>query len=318
MKRVALALAVWLSFAGGAAAAESLPTLKSAAVAHGDMLRLGDLFENAGDKADTVVAYAPAPGKRVTLDARWLQSTAQSHGLNWQPANPYERTIVERASTQIPRSQIEMEILAALALDGGVPGKADLELTTRDLQIYVPAEAPATVAVRDLAYDPRSKRFQATVEAPADSPSAQRIRVAGRVFGTTEIPVLTRALNRGQIITEQDIEWQEVRGEAVRRDVVTDAEQLIGREPRHALRPGMPLRAGDVQTPVAVAKNSLVTMVLKTNVMTLTTQGKALENGGIGDTIRVLNTQSNQTVEAKVEGPNMVSVLPTGARALAN
>lgn len=316
MIRLALALTVGLCTAFGAFAAESLPVLKGNAVVHSDTLRLGDLFDNAGPKADTAIAYAPQPGKRVVLDAHWLQSTAQAHGLNWQPSSPYDRTVVERASTQIPRDQIEMELLAALTTEG-VPPKADIELSTRDLQIYIPEESPTTIAVRDLAYDPRTKRFQATIETPANSPSAVRTRVSGRVFATTQIPVLTRPVNRGQVISERDIEWQEVRGEAVRRDVATDLDQLVGQAPRHNLRAGVPVLTTDVQAPIAVTKGSLVTMVLKTDAMTLTTQGKALENGSVGDTIRIINTQSNHTVEAKVEGPNMVSVMPTN-RVLAN
>lgn len=316
MRRLALALSVSLCTAFGAFAAESLPILKGNAVVHSDTLRLGDLFENAGAKSDVAIAYAPQPGKRVVLDARWLQNAAQTNGLNWQPSSPYDRTMVERASTQIPRDQIEMELLAALAVEG-VPPKADIELATRDLQIYIPEEAPATIAVRDLSYDPRTKRFQATIESPANSPSAVRSRVAGRVFATTQIPVLARPLNRGQTITDKDIEWQEVRGEAIRRDVITDIDQLVGQSPRRSLRAGMPVQSSDVQTPIAVTRGSLVTMVLKTDAMTLTSQGKALENGSVGDTIRITNTQSNHTVEAKVEGPNMVSVIPTN-RALAN
>ena len=54
--------------------------LKSAAIVEGRYITLGDLFENAGVRADTNVAYAPAPGKRAIFDARWLYRVARAHG----------------------------------------------------------------------------------------------------------------------------------------------------------------------------------------------------------------------------------------------
>jgi len=46
--------------------------LRSYAVVDGDVVRLGDLFDNVGVKAELAIARSPAPGKRATLDAEWL------------------------------------------------------------------------------------------------------------------------------------------------------------------------------------------------------------------------------------------------------
>ena len=46
--------------------------------------------------------------------------------------------------------------------------------------------------------------------------------------------------------------------------------------------------------------------------MTLTTRGKALENGSDGDTVRITNTRSNKIIKAEVTGIGKVSVLSTG------
>jgi len=52
--------------------------------------------------------------------------------------------------------------------------------------------------------------------------------------------------------------------------------------------------------------------------MTLTAQGRAVEPGALGDTIRVANATSNQIVEAKIDGPNTVTVSPNSGGVLAN
>lgn len=319
MKRFAIAFTVAMIAATGALAqtlSATPPTLKAAATVNADIVRLGDLFDNLGDKAETPVARSPQPGKRAVLDARWLANIAATYGIEWRPASQFDKLVLERASTTIGRDQIESALISALAAEG-VAASAEIELASRDIQMNTPVTDSPTLAVRDVAYDERLNRFSATVEAPAGAPDAVRMRVQGRVFTVTEIPVLRRAMNKGQIIAQDDIEWMAVRTNAVRRDSVTDPDQLIGLAPRHQLRAGAQLRAGDVQRPVLVAKGSIVTMTLKTGAMSLTTQGRAIENGGAGDTVRISNTHTNIIVEAKVDGPNMVSVAPT-ARVLAN
>jgi flagella basal body P-ring formation protein FlgA len=52
--------------------------------------------------------------------------------------------------------------------------------------------------------------------------------------------------------------------------------------------------------------------------MTLTTQGRSIEQGAVGDVVRVTNTHSNLIVVGKVTGANLVTVAPEGGIALAN
>jgi flagella basal body P-ring formation protein FlgA len=72
----------------------------------------------------------------------------------------------------------------------------------------------------------------------------------------------------------------------------------------------------DLQKPVAIARGSMVSVVLKTPAMLLTTQGRALDDGAIGDVIRVLNTRSNMTVQGTVSASGEVIVSPAGSLAL--
>lgn len=63
MKRLYLAL-VLAALAGTPAAAADAPVLHSTATVEADVVRIGDIWENAGDKAGIVIARAPAPGRR--------------------------------------------------------------------------------------------------------------------------------------------------------------------------------------------------------------------------------------------------------------
>jgi flagella basal body P-ring formation protein FlgA len=315
MIRFALPLAIAFSIAAPPAMAEAL--LRPNVVVDGDVLKLGDIFDNVGAKADVAVARSPAPGRRAVLDADWLQRVANMNGVAWRPDNVFVQAVVERNGVAVTHDQIEAELLTALASQG-VPGDAQIELANRGAQIMVGVGVPLQIGVRDLFYDARYKRFSATVEVPANSPSATRLRITGRVFQTVDVPVVARQINRGDVITERDVSWAKVREDMVRRDTATDLGQLVGLTPRQSIRPGQAVSVSELQKPVAVMRGALVTIVLRSGAMSLSTQGHAIEQGSVGEVIRVTNSQSNLTVEAKIEGTNLVSVAMHGATALTN
>lgn len=299
-----------------APAAEAAPvTLRQSVTVRGGLVRLGDLFVPAGDKAEAAVAYAPAPGKRAIFDARWLYRVARAYGLNWRPLSIHEKAVVARESIVIGRREIADHILAAL-VDKGVDADMRVELSNRMLRIHVPGDSTATVAVEDVAYDARTRRFIAIVAAPADDPAARRIRVTGRVHRVIDVPVLTRRVLAGEVIRKRDVKWIAMRGDRLQRDTIQDSGALIGKSPRRGLRAGVPVRVSDVRLPVLVSRRSLVTILYRVRSMTLTAQGRALEDGGAGDTVRVANTQSNTVVQAVVTGANRVSVQPAGPIAM--
>lgn len=289
--------------------------LQRSVVVEDRIVRLGDLFANAGDKADTVVAYAPLPGKRAIFDAQWLYRVARAYGLEWRPLSIHEQAVVTRDSTVIGREEISARILEAL-VDRGADPDMTVSFSNSLLRIYVAGNAPATIAVEDAAYDPRSRRFTAIVVAPADDPAAQRIRITGRLYKMTEVPVLAERIGKDTVITEDHIRWIKMRSRLVQRDIILDAADLIGKTPRRGVRAGIPVRATEVRRPLLVTKGSLVTMVFNTPFMHLTALGRALDEGAQGQTIRIANMQSNKVVAAVVTGTNKVKVQTAGHLAM--
>lgn len=309
MKILAFLLGVFLGFAVPAAADDRLPVPRESATVTGNVIRLGDLFENVGDKAHIAVAYAPNPGKRAYFDARWLTRAAKRHGLVWQPISHDEHVVVERESVVVTRDKIEDKIRLALG-EHGLGSDTKVELSNPMLRMHVAGEGDGEpeITVEDIVFDDRTGRFNAIVAANLGRATAQRARVAGRAFKVLRIPVPRRPFATGEIISKGDVEFVEMRAERVQPSVVVDAEGLIGKTAKRGLRAGIPVNHLDVARPVLVSKNSLVTMTMQSGRMMLTAQGKAMEDGAQGDTIRVANTHSKQTVEAVVVGAGRVAV----------
>jgi len=298
--------ALLLALIAATARAEPV-TLNGSVAVNGSYVRLGDLFNNTGDKTDVVIAYAPAPGKQAVFDAGWLYRVAQKNRLSWRPLTPLDRAIVRRDSYVVTRQEIEEKILYLLR-EQGETGDMQVFLTNRLLRLHVADDNSTTVAIEDLALDRRTSRFSALVVAPAGNPAARRVRITGRVFEITEVPVLGRRLLAGTVIREGDVQWIKLRTDRIQRDTITDPKDLIGLEATHSLRAGKPIQVAQVRRPLMVTKGSLVTMMLTGPTMLLTARGHAQESGGKGDVIRITNTQSKQLVEALVTGPGTVVV----------
>lgn len=312
-----LALCLTLLLAAEAASAEAL--LRPRVVVEGSTVTLGDLFDNIGEKSSLPVMRAPAPGQRINVDNDWLAHVALINGITWHPRGLFEDAVIERAGQVIGRERILARLQSALA-DHGAPAEFLVETDDHNPQMVIPVGVAAQLEVRDLFYDRDAKRFTASVAVPDQSTAhdAGRIMISGHLVPTLAIPVLARAINHGDIVNASDIAWIKLREVEVRATIVTDPGLVVGMTAKQNLRAGQPLAIADFQKPLAVARGALVTMVLNHGGMALTAQGRAVDQGSLGEVIRVTNTHSNLTVEATIIGSNQVRISLTGTVALAN
>lgn len=276
-------------------------------------IRLGDMFDGsiaavAGVTADTVVAYAPQPGRRAVFDAEWLARLAQRLRLNWRPATRLDRVIAERTSTLINGEAVR-DVIAAELAQRGFGQTFDIELSNRNLMIHIDSRLPGTIGIASLSVDQATERFNAVVTVPAGDPRAQRFTVVGRMFALIDIPVPATTLRPGETIRADDIVWKPVRARLVRDNMVTSPEDLIDMEPRRVLRQETPVRHADLREPQTVSKGAIVTMTYETRAMSLSATGVAEGHGTDGDIIRVRNRQTNLVVDARITGPDRVAVL---------
>lgn len=81
---------------------------------------------------------------------------------------------------------------------------------------------------------------------------------------------------------------------------VTSAEDVIGLETKVALYAGRPVRSGDVGPPAVVERNDIIPLVYRGSAFLISAEGRALDRAGPGETIRVMNISSRNTVTARV------------------
>jgi|GEM_PF-152392 len=272
------------------------------------LVRLGDIFDGLESGSDIPVARAPEPGGRLVYESRALSAIAVRHNVKWRPATRFDRIIVTRESLTLGREAIEGEIVREM-IARTQRGDVDVILDNPNIQFNLPTDKTPIIVVETLNHDERSGRFVAVVAAPAGDPEAQRLTVTGRAVEAMEIPVLNRRVDAGDVIDTNDIEWIRTRADRMDRNIVTNISEIVGYQARRPLNAGEGVRGTDIEPKVMIEKGALVSMILSTPQMTLTALGKAMEDGSMGEVIRVRNSISNRTISARVTGPDRVSVV---------
>jgi len=120
------------------------------------------------------------------------------------------------------------------------------------------------------------------------------------------IVVPVRDIGRGETIAESDLSYQVVASESVTSNTATSMDALVGMQTRRVLHQGETVRNDDVRHPILVTKGSTVTMTFDAPGITLTAMGRAMSEGGVGDTVTILNPASYRQISAVVVGPGTV------------
>ncbi|MGL5137997.1 MAG: flagellar basal body P-ring formation chaperone FlgA, partial [Beijerinckiaceae bacterium] len=183
----------------------------------------------------------------------------------------------------------------------------ELEIAVGGAEIAIEAAATGTPVVRSLSYTGGSGRFEATLVVPGSRQlELSPLRVVGNIADVTRVPVLVRAVLKGDVVTANDVTMERRRRSELGQDGATDMQKLIGNSARRALPRGTLLREADVQRQELVERNASVTMSFEQPGLQLAMRGRALGAGAMGDIIQVQNLNSRRIVEARVTGSGRV------------
>jgi len=304
-----------------AAELSDAPSLRATATVMGDIVRIGDLVENAGAVADVPIFRAPDLGQTGSVPVASVLAAIQGHHLVGLDSRGLSEVAVTRAARAITAKDVEARILLALAGKYGLPDSSNLAVVLDNEVRTFEVEASATgeLAVAHLSYEPRTTRFDIAFELPG-SLVARRLslRFTGSLTETFETVVPTHEIAQGQVLNVADLAIERRPRSNLSSSTLTTIEQAQGLSAKHALRAGQVIRQADVAKPELVGRGETVTIVFQVPGIMLTILGKANEAGALGDVISVLNVQSKHAVQATVVGPGRVSVNAPSARVAAN
>ena len=290
------------------AAPAAAATLRATTTLEAPVVRLSDLFDDAGPRADRVLGPGPAPGARIVVEAAQLAAIARQFGVDWRPNSGSDRIVLDRPGRLLGREDVVATLRAALT-GVGAPADGDLELPDFAAPT-VPLEGRTETAIEQVDYDAASGRFTATLAVIRSDMPIQRVRLSGRLQEMVELPVLAHRLPVGSVLEQGELTTARLRAGVLRDETVRRSTDAVGMVLKRQVIAGQPLSTADLMRPALVDKGAPVAMELSAPGLALIGQGVAQEAGASGDRIRVLNPSSRAVLEAEVIGPRRVRIAP--------
>lgn len=296
-------------------AARAEPLLREQIKVYSDVVTLGDMFENAGDAARAPVFRSPELGTHGVVGANRVMAAARHHGVEWRNPGGIAEVSVHRPSRIVTLDEVRDAISRHIGSDDGL-WSVSFGRGAKDFHVDPRIKGAPGIKQLDLRRD--TGRFRVVVSFGNAEYAALERTFTGRAFPSVEAIVPVAAIKRGETIRKEDLKIARLPRSRVSGPAYTDMANVVGLAAKKRLIPGRAIMRSDIEAPKLVKRNSLVTIVYKTNGMILKTTGRALGDAALGETVSVQNTQSKRTIEAEVTAAGTVSVskgrkAPSGA-----
>jgi flagella basal body P-ring formation protein FlgA len=300
-------------------AAAQAPALRASVTVTGDVVRIGDLIDNAGAAAEVPIFRSPDLGTRGAVATDRIVDAIRPHQLIDIDTRGLSEVVVTRSSRTITGPEIAARISQALSGHFGLGEARNVTVYfDRDIHnLQVEPDATGELQVLGLTYDPRTTRFDVTFDLPSSATlHRQPARYTGTALETVPAVTVQHPVEHGEVLKESDLAI--VRRPKTESAAITDMSAVVGLAARHPLRPDQPLRMADLMKPEIVARNDTVTIVYQAPGLMLTLSGQAQEAGALGDTIGVLNVESKRVVQGVISAPGRVTVAAVANRVVEN
>jgi flagella basal body P-ring formation protein FlgA len=252
---------------------------------------------------DAVVGFSPAPGSRRIFKSLELQRIGAPYGVTVEPdaeacfewslqtlTEDVVRTAI-RDSLQSPDARIDV---LAISRNQAPAGKVSFPISGLLASTLSGPDTPVTWRGEVLYQG--SRKFSVWA----------RVKIAA---------TMTRVVATQLILPGQNIAADQVRVETyddfpLRNDIARSLEEVVGRMPRRAVRPGLPLFRADLIEPLLVQRGDLVDVTAISGAAQLRMPAVAESQGRQGDTISVKNPRTGKIFRARIEGKDKALVMP--------
>lgn len=135
-----------------------------------------------------------------------------------------------------------------------------------------------------------------------------KLYVRVKVATIGPVVVATRPLARGQQISRADLRVEDRDTSRMHRAYFSDPQGLIGQRTRRQIAAGKLLHPGLVERRQLIRRGGLVKIVARQGGLQVSMKGKALENGALGEQVRVRNTASGRDITGEVVAAGVIEV----------
>jgi len=292
-------------------------TLKETVAIGQEAVRLKDLAELSGGDprqrktmGDTMVARSPQPGQTCFVGSDYIRIRLRQAGFDttrllFLGASDVR---ISRTSASLPVQRIRHAVETVIR--SRMPWK-DENVTVSDIRFDETVPLP----VGKLTYRIIPKRNEdflgGTILALhlfVDGEPVRKLWVNATISVLADVIVAARPLGKHQYIRMEDMSVERRDLATIGSEPLARLEDVLGNRTTRMIYPNTVLQADMIALPPLVKRGDIVKIVATAGAMTITATGRVKEQGGKGDVVRVMNTDSQRVILARVIGPGAVKV----------
>lgn len=276
------------------AAPASAGALRSDVQVTGEIVTLGDMFEDAGARASEALFRAPAPGTAGIVGIEAIVAATARIGFANFSLNGVTEVRVARLGIEVDERRLAILVEDDLRRRGILASDMIADTLFSHAVATMTAEAgPEPARLTSLRYLPNTGAFSARFEIAGH---AEPLDLSGTIALMVEAPHLASPLPAGTVLQPADIVMRPVPANYAESAGAAPLEDLIGMALRRQSREGMLLKSSDIAEPELISRNETVTLYVRRGPLTLTVKGLALNGAVEGGDVRVLNQTTNKII----------------------
>jgi len=296
------------AWAGAPAGRIRVPAQATVTGAEVRLAEIALLDGTAVDLGETEIAPSPEPGATRRISGQSVLARLRAAGL--------DDGIVYTIPATISLTRAH-QVLDEAALRPVVEAQLGERLPPGDRVDVVEVQRPARIPLGAYEIEVGDPAAQATgggyrrtdlrvvQEGVVVATVPARVKIAS--FGP--VVVARQPVARGTVLRAEDLRIEERRLDELPSTVLGDVEEAIGKEARVALAAGKPLTVQALSTAALVKRGDLVRLLIEKNGLRLSVAAAALDTGGSGERVRVLNESSKRELVGRVVDHGTVVVV---------
>lgn len=233
----------------------------------------------------------PRPGVKITalLLLAWPVASAGANDDGWHDPADIRETARRFAIAQITDRSVQTDVQAST-----VDPRLRLKRCDGPLQAYLPPGARL--------------RNNGVVGVRCAGPVAWKLFVPVRLVRRALVARVVGQHAAGHRLRPEDVDWIEQELGSLESNFIQGRGNPVGQVLRHAVADGQVLRPAMLRAAHVVRRGDQVTLAVSGSALAIRMGGKALENGAIGQRVRVRNRSSGRVVEGVVRGEGLIEI----------
>jgi flagellar basal body P-ring formation protein FlgA len=284
--------------------------LKEQAFVQSDSIVLKDIADLQGTDsaqieklAQTALGAAPHPGlvsalSRYQILARVQEAQSPTPEIRFSGAEVVQIRVQSRPVESEEISQIIIGYLARTA------SWKESEIEIQSIERTQGIELTPNMHLRISSRLPITGRGKIIfpIEIVQGSQTVRNFWVSARIRINAGILTATKPIRPGRVINPEDIVLSAANIDDLRHTYFSKADEVVGKISERNFSPGDPLTREELSDPLLIKRGDAIQLRLERSGLVITAQGRAEQDGRLGQIIRVRNLEFSTLLSAQVTG----------------